>query len=429
MKKIVLLACSILLLTQLFAQKTIAVKCGKLFDSKNGVMLSDQIILVKGNQIEQVIGNASIKDVKADSLIDLSGYTVLPGLIDCHVHALLQGDTTAEPYYTQLLRESVPFRTLRAAKSLQTSLMNGFTTVRDLGTEGAGYADYDLKKAIQQSIIPGPRYLIASLAIATTGHYLPSEKDFDWVQLHLPKGVEEITGADEGRRAVRSQIAHGADWIKIYADRAYYLDANKNYRSLPNFTTEEIMAIGDETAKHRKKMAAHAVCRDGILAAIQAGATSIEHGFGMDDECIRVMAEKKVYWCPTIYVNELVGPARAAAGSPMNAQFSKTLATTFQKALKAGVPIAYGTDIGGYEWHYPQARDLQYMVQWGMTAAQAIQSATVHAAKMLDMEGKVGECTKGAFADLIAVKGDPLQQIQLLEQVKFVMKDGKVYKQ
>lgn len=420
MRLTILLFCSILL-QQVIAQKTIAIKCGKLFNARTGNIASNQTIIVKGNRIES-IGT----DTKADSIIDLSDYFVLPGLIDCHTHVLLQADITSEDYDVQILKESIPYRTIRAMKSCNQSIQNGFTTIRDLGTEGAGFADVDLKKAINKGEMIGPRMFVSTLAINTTGHYPIKASDYAW-ELHLPKGLQEITGADEARKAVRSQIEHGADWIKIYADRSYYKTEN-GYRGLPNFTREEINAIGDETIRSRKKLAAHAMTRDGIIAAINAGARSIEHGTGMDDECIKLMVSKGVFWCPTIFVNDYVAEGRAKAGNIINKQFIETLPAIFKKAIDTGVKLAYGTDIGGYAWDMPQAKDFEYFVKWGLTPTQAIQTATITAAQLLEQEGNIGEIKTGAFADIIAVKGDPTKDISLLQQVKWVMKDGVVYK-
>ena len=196
------------------AQKTILIKCGKLLDAKTGIVSEKQNILIKGNQVVSISTSAGT----ADSIIDLSNYFVMPGMIDCHTHVLLQGDITSEDYDVQVLKESIPYRTIRATKSAEKSLMNGFTTIRDLGTEGAGFADVDLKKAINKGVISGPRMIVSTLAMNTTGHYPLKASDYAW-ELHFPKGVIEITGADEARRAVRQQIEQGADWIKIYADR------------------------------------------------------------------------------------------------------------------------------------------------------------------------------------------------------------------
>jgi imidazolonepropionase-like amidohydrolase len=424
MKKILTSFLAILLITNdANAQKIILIKCGKLLDTKAGKVLENQFVVLKGNTIVSISNTAS----KADSTIDLSNYFVMPGMIDAHTHVLLQGDITSEDYDVQVLKESIPYRTLRASKSAEKSILNGFTTIRDLGTEGAGFADVDVKKAINKGVITGPRMQVSTLAMNTTGHYPIKASDYAW-ELKLPKGVIEITGADEARRAVRQQIEQGADWIKIYADRGYYRLADGSFRSLPNFTTEEITAIGDETLRSRKKLAAHAMTRDGIIAAINAGAISIEHGSGMDEECMKLMAEKGVYWCPTLFVNEYVAEGRAKLGSPINLYFQQSIEATFKKAIKMGVKLTYGTDIGGYDWNLPQAADFTYFVKWGLTPIQAIQTATTTAAELLGMQGKLGEIKEGAFADIIAIKKDPTKDINALQNVDWVMKDGKVYK-
>lgn len=427
MRKIILLLSIQLLLLSAFAQtKTTAIRCGKLLDVRSSKVLVNQVIFIKGNKIESVTDAAAFKQ-KTDSTIDLSNYFVLPGLIDCHTHVLLQGDITSEDYDVQVLKESVPYRTLRASKSAYQSLLNGFTTIRDLGTEGAAYADVDVKKAINNGVIPGPRMFVSTLAINTTGHYPLSEKEYAW-ELTMPKGLKEITGADEGRRAAREQIAHGADWIKIYADRGYKKLPDGSYTSISNFTKEEIEAIADETIKSRKMLAAHAVTPDGVIYSINAGARSIEHGFGMNDECLQLMVKKNVYWCPTIYVNDFVAEGRAKSGNMLHKYFMETEPALFKKAMQYGVKIAYGTDIGGYNWTEPQAKDFEFFVQYGMPNIDAIKTATTIAAELLDQKGLIGEIIPGAFADIIAVKEDPLTNIQSLEQVKWVMKDGVVYK-
>jgi imidazolonepropionase-like amidohydrolase len=408
------------------AQRTItAIKCGKLIDGKSDTAIENAVILIETNKIKEVGKNVSIP--ANAKMIDLSKATVMPGLIDAHVHILLQGDITSEDYDVQLLKQSIAYRALRGSFSCKLSLLNGFTTLRDLGTEGAMYADVDLKRAINKGIIDGPRLFVAGRAINSTGHYPLSNRDYTW-EWKVPKGLIEITGTTEARRAVREEISYGADWVKIYADRSYYRLPDGSFHSLPNFTAEEINALGDETAMHRRKMSAHAVTPDGILPAIRAGAASIEHGFGMDDECIKLMVEKGIYWCPTIFVNEFVAEGRAAVGSMMNKVFTETLPLTFNKALKAGVKIAFGTDAGGFDWTENEAKEFSYMVRWGMTPMQAIKAATTVAAELLDMKGKIGEISPGAFADIVASKDDPLKNISVLEHIGFVMKDGKVYK-
>ena len=426
MRSILSILLSGIITINLYAQKTTAIKCGAVLDVRTGQLNKNVTIVVKENKIESISPAGAMVKIKVDTIIDLSAYTIMPGLIDCHTHVLLQGDITSEDYDVQILKESIPYRTIRAVRSCGIALQNGFTTLRDLGTEGAGYADVDLKKAIKNGEMAGPRMFVSTLAINTTGHYPISEASYAW-ELTLPKGLKEITGADEGRRAVRDQIAHGADWIKIYADRSYSKLADGSYRSLQNFTTEEIMAIGDEVKRSNRKLAAHAVTRDGILAAINAGALSIEHGFGMDEECMQTMVKKNVYWCPTIYVNDCVAEGRAKAGSPINKYFAESEPSVFKKAMAAGVKIAYGTDIGGYDWNITQTKDFDFMVQYGYTPLQAIQTATLNASDLLG-QPLLGELKAGNYADIIAVTGDPTQNIQVLQNVKWVMKDGVIYK-
>ncbi len=410
-----------------FAQhRSVAIKCGSLLNTRTGEVLHNQVIILDDHFIQSVQPLASFSR-RTDTVIDLSAYFVMPGLIDCHTHVLLQGDITSDDYAMQLLKESIPYRTLRASRSCNIALQNGFTTIRDLETEGAMYADVDLKKAINNGIIPGPRMFVSTRAINTVGHYPLSPREFNW-ELDLPKGIQEVNGADEARKAVREQVAGGADWIKVYADRGYYRLPDGTYHSSPNFTAAEIEAVADETTKSRRRLAAHAVTPDGIIYSINAGARSIEHGFGMNAECIRLMVQRNVFWCPTIYVCAYVAAGRAKEGSPINSYFMESFPEVFRKALEGGVKIAYGTDIGGYSWNEPEAKDFGYMVKWGMNNLQAIQTATITAAQLLEQEDHIGEIKPGAFADIIAVKGNPLENIQLLEQVQWVMKNGLVYR-
>lgn len=417
---------ALLLVTHLVFAQIIAIKCGKLIDGNSDKALLKKAIIIEGNKISAVVEQENIPP--GATIIDLNNKTVLPGLIDCHTHVLLQGDVTSEDYNVQVLKESIPYRALRGSVACRIALMNGFTTIRDLGTEGAMYADVDLKNAINNRIIPGPRMFVATLAINTTGHYPVSNKEYSW-ELHMPKGLQEITGADEARKAVREQISYGADWIKIYADRSYYMLPDSSFKSLPNFSKEEVDAVADETAISGKYFAAHAMTPDGVLYALNAGARSIEHGTAMNEECLDLLVNKRAYWCPTATTLDAVADGRASIGIPSYQQMYAKLPQTFKKALQKGVKIAFGTDAGGFDWQkIPQAKEFSYYVQWGMTPMQAIKSATTVAAELLDKKGQLGELSKGAYADIIAVDGDPLQDISIMEKVTFVMKDGKVYK-
>ena len=424
MKRFALILTSVLSLHA--AAQTTVIKCGQLIDGKSDQALVKKAIVVEGNLIKDIVDWDKIP-AKAN-VIDLSTKTILPGLIDTHTHVLIQGDITSEEYDAQLLKESIPYRTIRATVACKIALMNGFTTIRDVETEGAMYADVDVKKAINNGVISGPRMFVSTRAINTTGHYPIGNGEYSW-ELHMPKGIQEITGADEARRAVREQISYGADWIKIYADRSYFRKADGSFGSLPNFTPEEIQAVADETIKSKRMLAAHAMTPDGIIYALKAGARTIEHGSAMNEECMDLFVTKGAYWVPTLTVMDYVAEGRAKLGAVSYLQMYQAVPAIFKKALQKGVKIAFGTDAGGFDWQkIPQAREFGFYVKFGMTPMQAIKSATTVAAELLNKSGQLGEISKGAFADIIAVEGDPLQKIEVMEKVIFVMKDGKVEK-
>jgi len=404
------------------AAKPVAVRCGRLIDGRTDDVRSGAVVLVEGERITAVGAGLAIP---ADAtVVDLSRSTCLPGLIDNHTHILLQGDITASDYDEQLLKESIPYRAIRATVAARTALLNGFTALRDLETEGAMYADVDVKTAINRGIIPGPRMFVATRALAPTGTY--PLLGYSW-ELRMPEGVQIADGADGLRRAVREQVKYGADWIKYYSDRKYYLKDGA-LRSWTNFTDEEAKALVDEAHRLGRRVAAHAIGRDGIESALRAGVDTIEHGDGLDDQSIDLMVRRGVYWCPTIYVGAYVAEGRAAAGAPIWKAMLDLERQAFGKALEKGVRISYGTDAGGYAWTEGQAKEFSYMVRYGMSPMQAIRSATSVAAALLDQQDNLGALEAGRLADLIAVAGDPLKDITELERVRFVMKGGVVVK-
>jgi imidazolonepropionase-like amidohydrolase len=402
----------------------VLIHAGRLVDVRAGRVLENQGILTEKDRIKAVGAWAEVRGSAPASarLVDLSNETVLPGFSDCHTHILLQGDITAEDYDEQLLKESIPYRTIRATVAAKTALMNGFTALRDLETEGAMYADVDVKTAINRGVIQGPRMFVSTRAFSATGMYPLS--GYSW-ELKMPEGVQIVDGADNIRRAVREQVKYGADWIKFYADRRYYLKDGALH-SWVNFTDEEMKAMVDESHRLGHRVAAHAMGRDGIDAALKAGVDSIEHGYGLDEELMDRMVKQGTYWCPTIYVGVYVAEGRAAAGAPIWLAMRDLEAKAFGIALRKGVKIAFGTDVGGFAWTVNAAKEFNYMVRYGMTPMQAIQSATIVAADLLERPNDMGAIEAGKYADIVAVTGDPLKDVTELERVRFVMKGGEV---
>jgi imidazolonepropionase-like amidohydrolase len=398
-------------------------RCGALIQPATGQIQHNVMIVIEGERIREIAENGP--PPAGTQVIDLSDHTCLPGLIDTHTHALLQGDITAADYDEQLLKQSVAYRTILGTRSVRRALEYGFTTIRDLETEGAGYADVDLKKAINNGIIPGPRMRVATRAMDVTGAYPLQGYAPD---VPVPHGVQLVDGPDTARKAVREQISYGADWIKVYSDRSYFVRPDGVLDDIPTFTMDELRAIVDETHRQRHKVASHAMALNGVHNSVEAGVDSIEHGNYIADADIRTMVEKGIYYVPTIYVGEYVAQGRAAAGARVWLDMIKIHGETFHRALTAGVKIAFGTDVGGFDWGINPAVEFPYMIKYGMTPIQAVRSATTTAAEMLGMQNDVGSIAAGKYADLVAVKGDPLADITLLQKIDFVMKGGEIYK-
>lgn len=397
----------------------VAIKAGHILDVAAEKDRGPGFIVVVAGRIRE-IAKAAPTDA---TVIDLSDYTLMPGFIDAHTHVLLQGDATSAEYDEQLLKESLPYRALRATRAMQIALRHGFTTLRDIGNEGSGFADVDLKRAVAEGVIEGPRLFVATKALAPTGAY--PLLDFAW-ELQVPHGVELCDGAEGCRRSARDQIAHGADWIKVYADRGYYRLPDGQFQSLPNFTLEEMSAIVDQAHRSRHKVAAHSITPTGHAIALAAGVDSIEHGDVLDEASVKKMVEKKVYLCPTLTVTAYVAGPRSVTNSVWN-DLAKAADASFRRALTAGVPIVFGTDAGGFPWdQINQAEEFRRYVERGMTPWQALRSATVTAAALLGKEGELGTLAPGARADLVATREDPLKDITATQRVSFVMKEGVV---
>ena len=399
----------------------IIVKAAKMLDVRKGTYIENGAVWIEGERVKEVglASDVQAHAPKAAKVIDLGHATMLPGLIDCHTHIMARIPEGDDGYVLNLATKSQAFRALEGAYNARITLEAGYTTIRDVESEGSGYADVALRDAIKQGLALGPRMQVATRAIAAVGQYFPFGVSPDLAD--FPTGAQMVSGVEEARRAAREQIGHGADLIKVYADWEE-----------PTLTVEEMRVIVEEAHRQKRKVAAHAITPEGIKNAVIAGVDSIEHGHGANREDLELMKTKGVFLVPTIGVIDAMIARHGEAVTPeqkkRRAEFLEGIRDAIQTAKSLGVKIAAGFDPASAEEHGKNATELEAMVKRGMTPLEAIQAATVNAAELLGWQDRVGALEAEHYADVIAVEGDPLADITVLQHVKFVMKGGVVVK-
>src|SRR5467141_2093076 len=430
MKSLKRLAVGLLALTAAFcpahgqSEKVVAIRAGHLFDSKSGKLLENQIVLIKDDKITSV-GSSDTVQIPADAqVIDLSKSTVLPGLIDGHTHVFgfgLDGIKPGGPPFASPINDSREYRTLLALANAQKDLRAGFTTLRDLMSHGGGYADVDIKRIINRGVFSGPRMQVSTMGLVATG-----EGRLGSPEVSLPRNYQTVDGPWAARQAVREQIHYGADWIKFHATADYEFEPDGALNSDPTFTKEEVQAIVDEAHRHGKKAACHAFGGEGLRNCVEAGTDTIEHAIELDEATADLMKKKGIYLELTAYHYSLSDyTARDAKSTGGKYSLQALREKSGRMAISRGVKISFGSGVGPFP-HGTQAREFAYLVKYGMTPAQAIQTATTVAAEMMGWQDRIGSIESGKFADIIAVAGDPLSDITELERIKFVMKGGQV---
>lgn len=403
---------------------SMAIRAGRLFDSKSGKMLDNQVVLITEDKIAAVGSADSVQIPAGTQVIDLSTATVLPGLIDGHTHVFgfgMDGIKPGGPPFASAINDTREYRTLLALANAQKDLKAGFTTLRDLMSHGGGYADVDVKKAINRGYFQGPRMQVSTMGLVATGEGILGSPE-----VNLPRNYQTVDGPWEARQAVREQIHYGADWIKLHSTADYEFESNGELRSDPTFTKQEVEAIVDEAHRHGKKAACHAFGGEGLRNCVEAGADTVEHAIDLDEGTADLMKKKGIYLELTAYHYSLsdytLRDAKSTGGKySLEAMREKS----GRLAIARGVKISFGSGVGPFP-HGTQAAEFAYLVKFGMTPAQAIQSATTVAAEMMGWQDQIGSIEKGKYADIIAVSGDPLKDITELQRVKFVMKGGQV---